>query len=383
VYRGDRRPGVVERSATWAQYPASAVEPTGNQGLLRRARRHRGWFLVLVGAAGLLCSLVSGYASADSPAPVRPFDMYFAGKTIPFRQGQLRLTRLVVIGTSAGERVAALCRRSCAGPRSLGPIAARAGQTTLPARGLVVTARTRLVVQVSSASATGRFKVYSLNPLAGSATPGERGCLAPGGAAPVSCAHGAPIELGVGQGQPGQPSCPEDPCLAIARTTGFQTSLGSDENPFRVTSPGIISGWSIVLAAPDAAQVAFFTTNEGGPAEAGISILRPTRSRSEYKLTAHSPLMPLQSYFGTTAHFSLDKPLPVSQNDVVALTVPTWAPALAGGLDSASTWLASRPHDACRASMPSSQGELGSVLRYACSYSTARLTYTATFVATS
>jgi hypothetical protein len=70
----------------------------------------------------------------------------------------------------------------------------------------------------------------------------------------------------------------------------------------------------------------------------------------------------------------------------VALTVPTWAPALAIKLGNTTSWRASRPLHTCtsstEASTQTAQTTAGSNVQYACLYQTARLLYTATLVST-
>ena len=131
------------------------------------------------------------------------------------------------------------------------------------------------------------------------------------------------------------PSCPSSPCLAVSRTTGFQVRAGAARNLLAVPRTGTIVAWTISLGKPTATQIKFFNTNEGGEAEAGIAILRPQKKPNlSYKLVAQGPTIKLEPYFGKSAEFPLETTIPVKKNDVVALTVPTWAPALALGLPS-------------------------------------------------
>jgi hypothetical protein len=61
--------------------------------------------------------------------------------------------------------------------------------------------------------------------------------------------------------------------------------------------------------------------------------------------------------------------------------VPTWAPALAYGLDPDVSWRASRSKDQCdNTSMQTAQTSIGKQTRFLCLYKTARLTYTATMI---
>jgi hypothetical protein len=183
---------------------------------------------------------------------------------------------------------------------------------------------------------------------------------------------------------PTVPSCPSTPCLAVSRTTGFQVKVGSTKSPLSVTRSGTVVAWTISLGKPNASQIKFFNGNEGGPAEAGIAVLRPQpKPNLTYKLVAQSPTVKLQPYFGKTAQFPLETTIPVKKNDVVALTVPSWAPALALGFSGGTSWRASRPRKGCTStSSQTTQTSIGSSVQYYCLYQTARLTYSATLIST-
>jgi hypothetical protein len=183
---------------------------------------------------------------------------------------------------------------------------------------------------------------------------------------------------------PTTPSCPGSPCLAVSRTTGFQVKVGSTHELVSAPREGRIVAWTIALGKPNATQVKFFNANEGGEASAGIAILRKERKPNlAYKLIAQSPLVKLEPYFGKTAQFPLTSTLPVKKGDLVALTVPSWAPALALGFPNTTSWRASRPKTQCTStSAQSAQTSLGGIVQYACLYRTARLTYSATLVST-
>jgi len=180
------------------------------------------------------------------------------------------------------------------------------------------------------------------------------------------------------------PSCPGTPCLAVSRTTGFQARVGSANKLMRVPRDGTIVAWTIVLGKPNATQIKFFNANEGGAAEAGIAILRPQpKPNLTYKLVAQSPTVKLQPYFGLTAQFPLETTLQVKKGDMVALSVPSWAPALALGFGNSTSWRASRPRKQCSTtSSQTTQTQLSSTVQYYCLYQTARLTYSATLIST-
>jgi hypothetical protein len=183
---------------------------------------------------------------------------------------------------------------------------------------------------------------------------------------------------------PSVPSCPHNPCLAVSRTTGFQAKVGPANKPVTAPRSGTIVAWQITLAKPNPSQIKFFNANEGGVSEAGIAILRPQpKPNLTYKLIAQSPPVKLEPYFGKTAQFPLETTLPIKKGDVVALTVPTWAPALAVGFGNDTSWRASRKKTQCAStSTQTAQTQIGASVQYYCLYQTARLTYSATLIST-
>jgi len=180
------------------------------------------------------------------------------------------------------------------------------------------------------------------------------------------------------------PSCPATPCLAVSRTTGFQVKVATVRNPMGVPRNGTIVAWTITLGKPNATQIKFFNANEGGVAEAGIAVLRAQpKPNLTYKLVAQTPLLKLQPYFGQTAQFPLETTIPVKKGDEIALTVPTWAPALALGFGGDTSWRASRPKKQCTSTnTQTAHTQLNSSIQYFCLYQTARLTYSATLIST-
>jgi hypothetical protein len=141
---------------------------------------------------------------------------------------------------------------------------------------------------------------------------------------------------------------------------------------------GAIVSWSVALAAPTTDQTHYFDRHEGGSAEAALAIIHNTTGL-DYKLVALSPLVHLQSYFGKTARFRLASPIPVAKGDVVALTVPTWLPALAVGYAPTTSWRASRSSADCLdVARQTNQIAIGSSAAYDCLYQKALITYGAT-----
>jgi hypothetical protein len=178
------------------------------------------------------------------------------------------------------------------------------------------------------------------------------------------------------------PSCPASPCEVISRTTAFQSRVGSKRRLFIAPAAGRIVAWSITLGTPKPKQRTYFEETLGGPAQAGVTVLK--RGDRRYgRVTAASPIQTLTSFFGETVQFPLAESLPIAEGDILALTVPTWAPALGLGRGRGNVWRASRDIDACDDTQTqSAQGDLRDLTRYKCAYRTARLTYSATLITT-
>ena len=178
-------------------------------------------------------------------------------------------------------------------------------------------------------------------------------------------------------------SCPTN-CQAVGRVTGYQGRGGSSRTPFVIPRAGKIIAFTIRLGNPDATQERFFEDLYGGPPQARLSILRRGEkrgTRNNHRLIGQSPAFRLDPYFGTAPTFTLDKPLAVKAKNIVAITVPTWAPAFAVGLARDHWWRSSRVAKRCENVRQSAhQTRLNSVKVFGCTYFTARLYYTATYV---
>jgi hypothetical protein len=181
---------------------------------------------------------------------------------------------------------------------------------------------------------------------------------------------------------PTTPSCPTS-CLAVTRTTGFQVKVGKMRSLVTAPRNGTVVAWTITLGKPNATQIKYFDTNEGGAASAAIAVLRPQpKPNLTYRLVAQSPLVQLQTYFGKTVQFPLATTIQVKKGDLIALAVPTWAPALALGFSNETSWRASRLRTQCSNTSVQSMQQLGTNTQYFCLYREARLTYSATLIST-
>jgi hypothetical protein len=175
------------------------------------------------------------------------------------------------------------------------------------------------------------------------------------------------------------PACPSAPCLAISRTTGYQIKIGDERGAFTVPAAGKIVAWTIRLGSPTKPQIAFFNRGLGGPASAQITVLRQSK-RLFSTVVTQSPPQLLAPYFGQTVQFPLGTALNVKKGYVIALTVPTWAPALTPQMSDHSSWRAARPQGKCNDTVAqTAQTTLTQVTQYRCLYK-ARLTYSATLI---
>jgi len=235
------------------------------------------------------------------------------------------------------------------------------------------------------------------------------------------------IELGGANINTLKPNCGRDftrDCTVEGKVTAFQSlSARIPGRNFVVPFNGKLVAWSISLAQPtrvevddNPPQLPSFNEIFGPPAEAGISILRQVEKKKKggprFKLVRKSPVEILNPYFGTKVTFALDTPLNVFEDNVVALTIPTWAPALwkpracnkteFGDLDPGKcetatknyTWRGSRvargePETCELSNVPEAneqllktapQSGINSIRRYGCYYGANALLYSATIV---
>lgn len=186
---------------------------------------------------------------------------------------------------------------------------------------------------------------------------------------------------------------PVSECRVEGHITGFQSIADGVARPFEAPFEGKIVAWSITLAKPSAAEtktatdeVGFFNDFFGTPSQARIGVLRPVEGSKppRYTLVRQSPIEILNPYFGSTPVFALDHPLTVLKGQIVALTIPTWAPMFALNLSEENTWRGSRLPEHCISREDVQGGHpqqgIGKIKTYGCYYSKARLLYTATLV---
>lgn len=188
-------------------------------------------------------------------------------------------------------------------------------------------------------------------------------------------------------------------CQVIGQMTGFQKSTDDKRGLFRAPGAGHIVAWSVDLSKPRKSERDVF--GEGGRTDrfgeqptAGISILQ-RKQQKKFELKRKSPVLDMHNYYGEQPIITLDKPLPVRKDQIVALTTLTWLPNLAAkDLSRQNTWVASRKTADCNVPQDipaedrvdyffahtSPHKRVGSERRYECEYERARLMYWAYFV---
>ena len=195
------------------------------------------------------------------------------------------------------------------------------------------------------------------------------------------------VELGAVPKSTVQPSCPADPCEAAVRVTALQgRSAGGRKNPYYIRRDGYIVAFTVQLSRPSDEQIAFFNDNFGSPAQVRLSVLRrgdTRKTRLNYRLIGQSDLYDVDRYFGSSPTFVLDQPMRVRKTNWIAITVPTWAPIFANNLTNADWWRSSRAKGRCEPPRSLDQfamQELRDLSVFGCTYHSARLLYTATYV---
>ena len=108
--------------------------------------------------------------------------------------------------------------------------------------------------------------------------------------------------------------------------------------------------------------------------EAQLTIINP-RSKLRSRVVGQGEPKKLQPYFGTTPQFPLAQSIRVHKGWVVALTVPTWAPALAVGLGARHVVAREPRTRQVRGHLGAdAQLTVNQLAQYFCLYRTARLT---------
>jgi hypothetical protein len=183
------------------------------------------------------------------------------------------------------------------------------------------------------------------------------------------------------------PGTTESPCVAAVRMTGYQgRASGGPKNPYYIRRDGFLTMFTVHLAKPTEEETNFFNNNFGTPSTARISVLRrgdTRKTRLNHRLIRQSDTFELDRYFGSKPTFVFDRPIPVKKGNWIALTVPNWAPLLSTNLSRTNWWRSSRAKDSCEPPKSLRQfamEDLREVKVFGCTYHSARLLYTVTYV---
>jgi hypothetical protein len=177
-------------------------------------------------------------------------------------------------------------------------------------------------------------------------------------------------------------SCPDN-CFVVTRTTAMQVRTGALRYPTTAPRSGRIVAFTLQLGSLSDRQIHFFNSTYGGTSRIQLAVLRPqARPARSYEVVATTGIFKIQPFFGTTVQFPLKTTLAARKGDIVALSVPTWAPVLAVNLPQENGWRASRADNCTDLLTQTAQLTVSSSTQYKCLYQTARVTYTATLVST-
>jgi hypothetical protein len=180
---------------------------------------------------------------------------------------------------------------------------------------------------------------------------------------------------------------PQNCTIVLTQVTALATVRDGVTYPSTVKKAGVLVAFTVGVSAISssattvATDVANLNAHYGGHAQAALTILRPIRTKSmQWQVAAQSAAVDLQPYLGQVVQFPLIAPLPVVPGEVVALTVPTWAPVLSFALTPATKFAYRQSRGSSCTSTPLgfAQGNIGNSTGYGCGYTGTRVEYSAT-----
>ncbi len=190
------------------------------------------------------------------------------------------------------------------------------------------------------------------------------------------------------------PVCPagvalQNCTIVLTQVTAMATARDGVPYPSTVKKAGVLVAFTVGVSAISSnaatvkSVVADLNAHWGGTAEAEISVLRPIRMKSNsWQVAAQSQPFDLEPFLGQVVQFPLGAPLPLVPGEVIALTVPTWAPVLSFALTPA-TKFAYRQSRASSCTTPITppgfaQATIGNRTQYGCGFTGTRVEYSAT-----
>ncbi len=158
-----------------------------------------------------------------------------------------------------------------------------------------------------------------------------------------AAASAAELQIGVTSSPVIAPTCPANAqgtsCdILLTQVTSYETLRDGVSSPDIIKKSGVIASFTLGLAGTNVITptiVATESSRYGGQPEAQLTVLRPvgTPANPSYRVAGESAVVKLRTELGKVAEFPLVTPLPVVRGEILALTVPTWAPVLSFELD--------------------------------------------------
>jgi hypothetical protein len=214
-------------------------------------------------------------------------------------------------------------------------------------------------------------------------------------------ASAADIQVGVTATPLVSPTCPTDAqggaCkIVLTQVTAYETLRDGVANPTTIKQSGEISSFTLGLTGTSvvtAKDLTYLDKTYGGPPEAQLTVLRSvgTAANPTFRVAAESPIFKLRPELGQVAEFPLVAPLPVVRGEILALTVPTWAPVLSFELDTTKfSYAQSRAKQttssgsSCNATAPANLAmiTIGELSSYSCTFPGTRVEYSALEITT-
>ncbi|MGC9221658.1 MAG: hypothetical protein ACP5H2_09970 [Solirubrobacteraceae bacterium] len=209
------------------------------------------------------------------------------------------------------------------------------------------------------------------------------------------------VQVGVTKSPLVSPVCPvgvsaSNCTIVLTQVTAFETRRDGVKDPTTIKQSGVISSFSVGLAGTKTitgSDISYLDKTYGGPPEVQLTALASvgTPGLPSYRVAAQTPVYRVRSQLGNVAEIPLTTPLPVVRGEILALTVPTWAPVLSFDLSTTQfSYSQSRKHtrvssgSSCNTSAGANlaQEMLGELSYYTCVYAGTRVEYSALEIAT-
>jgi hypothetical protein len=204
------------------------------------------------------------------------------------------------------------------------------------------------------------------------------------------------IEVGATTSPLVAPVCPPNltasQCtIVLPEVTAFESVRDGVAYPTRITKPGDVVGFSLGVSSLTSnttkakSEISFLNGLYGGGPTAQLSVLRHLGrgSSTDWRVVGQSAVFQLLPYLGQVVEFPLVQPLPVVPGEVLAVTVPTWAPILT--INVTPSQFGYRQSRRAKCTVPpasSAQTLVGNRAGYRCSYTGTRVEYSATEITT-